>query len=560
MSAHRVVTVAGVILLVVMLCIPVLVNLGVADSTRHMEVLTILSAQETWMRMESGGQDAWLVPTWNGRARVNKPPLAVWIPVWLWSHLPETRVDSVSERIGVARMASFLAALCAAIGAGWFASVKGGRQQGVLAAIICLTMIGFIRQARLASYDTWLMGFSALAVAAGWQAFHSENRKGRMVALLLASALSLALAVLSKGPVSYIFIAFPLFLLSLLVVRKVWAVGGTAAICIVGTLLAIPWYLFVLRLMPEASQIMFHEYQADRDNAQPFWYYAGVIGLVFPWSIWLIAGLVVPWMGRHQERSRRWGGWLWFVGVFVAMSCAEAKQQRYIVPLLPAAAVIVSEGWVWICDQFRLQEKQTKLCIWSRIHWGLLLLLSFAAGLFFALQSVLVAHGYLDEPEIAHVSGWFALPLFALSALLISFGRKRHMRGHCVSAVVATALWMLVWAAPGMYGYTLSLHGMYEQKEVAEEIADLTTGFPFFYYYPPEGRRYLDEPDQKFSLYSTRPTPRLTRDELLQQQGEYFLIVRDNENVLNSLQTIPLQKIRHFHDGGRARWLLKISR
>ena len=61
-------------LLVVLLLLspPLLVHVEKPSPTRIMEVLSFLTSQETWMNMQEDA-DAWKMPTWNGRPRIQKP-------------------------------------------------------------------------------------------------------------------------------------------------------------------------------------------------------------------------------------------------------------------------------------------------------------------------------------------------------------------------------------------------------------------------------------------------------------------------------------------------------
>ncbi|MCB1071140.1 MAG: hypothetical protein KDL31_12365, partial [Kiritimatiellae bacterium] len=58
-----------------------------SDTTAHMEVLSVASSQFTWMRLQEGEADAWLVPSWNERPRIHKPPLVVWANLAAWTGL-----------------------------------------------------------------------------------------------------------------------------------------------------------------------------------------------------------------------------------------------------------------------------------------------------------------------------------------------------------------------------------------------------------------------------------------------------------------------------------------
>lgn len=59
---------------------------ALARNSGHTDVLTESRKPVTETTLPHDAW-AWLVPSWNGRARVNKPPLLVWINLLAWSGL-----------------------------------------------------------------------------------------------------------------------------------------------------------------------------------------------------------------------------------------------------------------------------------------------------------------------------------------------------------------------------------------------------------------------------------------------------------------------------------------
>ena len=55
---------------------------------RHwMEAVSLHTSRETWLAIRDGDSGAWLTPTQNGRVRVKKPPMLVWLNLLSWSDL-----------------------------------------------------------------------------------------------------------------------------------------------------------------------------------------------------------------------------------------------------------------------------------------------------------------------------------------------------------------------------------------------------------------------------------------------------------------------------------------
>ena len=82
-----------------LLCVPLVWGgLGAPDCEFHMEVMALASSQEAWLSQQSDSR-AWLIPSWNGAPRVNKPPLLVWINLLAWRGLPPgASVETLVQR------------------------------------------------------------------------------------------------------------------------------------------------------------------------------------------------------------------------------------------------------------------------------------------------------------------------------------------------------------------------------------------------------------------------------------------------------------------------------
>ncbi len=146
----------------------------------------------------------------------------------------------------------------------------------------------------------------------------------------------LGLAVLAKGFVPLVLIA-PVFLIARRM--RLGMIGG----CVV---IAAPWYVLCeWRNGPVFWNEFFWKHHVDRflhptlDHPQPFWYYLPVLlaGL-FPWTP--LAGLLFRPKTYNDERIRFLMLWLVFGLVF--FSVAQNKLPGYVLPLLPALAIVLA--------------------------------------------------------------------------------------------------------------------------------------------------------------------------------------------------------------------------
>ena len=196
-------------------------------------------------------------------------------------------------------------------------------------------------EGRSQAHSHWLLGF---------------NLQDRWY---LISYLFIALAILAKGPVGIVLpgvitIGFTLYtgqLWNTIIEMKPWR-----GIPLIG-LITVPWYILVIQANGEAyTKSFFGYHNFDRftktvNNHGAPWYFYFLIVLVgfAPWSLFIPAALTRLKLWRRQRwvnqpRSAQLGVFAaaWFIGVFVFFTVAATKLPSYVLPLMPAAAILVA--------------------------------------------------------------------------------------------------------------------------------------------------------------------------------------------------------------------------
>ncbi|MCB1101922.1 MAG: glycosyltransferase family 39 protein, partial [Kiritimatiellae bacterium] len=491
-----------------------------SDTTAHMEVLSVASSQFTWMRLQEGEADAWLVPSWNERPRIHKPPLVVWANLAAWTGLSrETATPDVL--LYRARWVGFVMVILTLCATAWAGNLLGGRALSFLAPLIFGTMFITLKQTSVATYDTHLMAWTTLCMAAALQALMGRGSRG--VGWWCLAGVFLGLALLTKGPVALLFTIAPLLLMVWLPSVRL-PVGrrllGLLFLVLVAFLVAAPWYSYIAMTVQDMKANLATEYIARREENQPFWYYLGLLGLVFPWTLALI-----PSLGK-QPRGNGWMAAVWALTVFVLMSIPGAKQQRYIVPILPAMAL-------WI-GAFLLASdgKTSRLArgLFAVHAWLLTLAAPMIAG-FVLGQPMWISKGWIDAWEIVGLSSWVILggTLVALMAAVMIHRAGRAARYS--SGAVWTALWMSILGGMLQHGYERSHHGHYRYRAVTEQVKAETAGATMAYLKPAEAWWTEHEPDEKFFFYMQRVIPPLDPAALagLESRPDYLLARDDLE-------------------------------
>ncbi|XTZ09628.1 MAG: glycosyltransferase, partial [cyanobacterium endosymbiont of Rhopalodia yunnanensis] len=196
----------------------------------------------------------------------------------------------------------------------------------------------------------------------------------------------MALGVLAKGPVAIVLpgiivIVFLLFVKRLLEVVKEtpWLLGIGSFIVI-----TVPWFVLItLKHGQEYINTFFGLHNVQRftsivsrhPGAWYYYFFVVLVGLV-PWSILLplASALLRFWKRRlwfSSDRSNHLGlfALVWFVVIFLFFSSSVTKLAGYVLPLIPAAAIMVSLFWS--------EQMATKREKWS----GLWIILFWLSGL-----------------------------------------------------------------------------------------------------------------------------------------------------------------------------------
>jgi len=290
----------------------------------------------------------WVTPTLQGKAWLEKPVL------YYWEAMLSFRVFGVTDQ--AARLpAAFDAALLVAAVYFFLRRFRPGSElDGALITASCAAVVGF---AHAAATDMPLAACFAIALL-GWYGWYESRRH----AYLAVFYFFIALGTLAKGPVAPALAAAVIVLFAATkrdwraISRALW-IPGIALYLVV----MLPWYVAVQLRNPEFFRFFILEHNLARfstnvyHHPQPFWFYLPVFALAtVPWTIILIAAVA-------QRVRLMWSeGWakeafaspedswdlfllIWIVVPILFFSASQSKLPGYIVPAVPAAALLVAE-------------------------------------------------------------------------------------------------------------------------------------------------------------------------------------------------------------------------
>lgn len=470
---------------VLLVCLPpLLVSLGARDTMHTMENVALVVSQETWLRMHADAGYDWYLSYNDHVHRIAKPPMVTWQHMLAWIGL-DPATASPDTLLHRARLMAVAMGLLTLIAVYWAGLSLDDVALAASAALSVGAMVFFQRQARTASYDIHFVAFATLSIAAGLWAIGPRElalSAGRVIGGWVICGVALAAAAMCKNPLAYPVVLIPLALAVVVIPRRrlVSAAGliGALAISLAAVL---PWYVAVHNTVANADKRLRVEFEAMRDTAQPFYYYLGLFALVAPWCIWLVAAVAHPFMdGRRIDFRRRLIPWLWFIALLLMFSAHPTKQQRYILPVVPAVGMLIA--FVWRDHETMLRKGRTPDGYngWVNIHGVSLLLVSLFYGPFLALQDWLMQFTAeqvvaqeleaMHEPAVGDVSWPAAVVTTVVLTALALWTWRVHRRGHPLRAFACTAIWAIVLMCVYWNAYGRAASGDHPVKPVAEAL------------------------------------------------------------------------------------------
>jgi 4-amino-4-deoxy-L-arabinose transferase-like glycosyltransferase len=386
---------------------------------------------------------AWLVPTYNGVAYLDKPAfyfkaVALSLAV-LGDNETAARLPSAIFGLGLLAM---VYAFCRKV---------YGTRCGLLAVIVTATMPLFMTNSRTVIFDIALAFFVCGAIFAGYLAEEAEGRARRNWYLLGAAAAGFATLV--KGPVGFLIPALVLLVFNRVEGRRgAWRRLLSPLNLLVFFGITLPWFVGLCLMHRDFLQYglveeSFHRFTTAKTfhRSEPFYFYLFVIaGMFFPWSLLLPEAGVAAWRERwiKSHRADRLC-LLWSVVVVVFFSISQSKLPGYILSVSVACGILVARLFdVALADS---ASRAARLTVRATLGFAIVCLVAAIAAMAGVSQMHVFAKPLRIPVADAERLGWAAVPLavtlmvFGVFALVAQYRRSVRLCFGCLALFLPLA-------------------------------------------------------------------------------------------------------------------------
>jgi len=414
------------------------------DETRYAAV-----AWEMWLRND------FLVPYLNGEIYSHKPPLLFWLMQLSWWL---TGVNDWSLRL-----ISPLFSLATLFLSGAVAGILWPERKRVetLTPLILLGLFFWVIYSTLTMFDMMLAFFALLGIYSLLKLVDSD------LSLKYWALLGIAIGggVLSKGPVILLHI-LPVALLAPWWLKTAgfrwqhWYFGLIIAI-LAGAIIALCWAIPAGIAGGEAyRKAIFLGQTSGRlvesfAHQLPWWWYLEILPLLLlPWLLWkpLWAGLRKL---TYQDSGIRFC-LAWAIPVFIAFSLISGKRIHYLLPLVPALALLLA----------RAADEITESGRWARAH-------SVAMAVFGLLGAVLMLLPRLNDAyhwraELSLISPVWG-SLLVMSAVILGITKAKSAQDSVLYICIASVIALITVCG----GFFETKSDRYDTRPAAQAIAAL---------------------------------------------------------------------------------------
>lgn len=354
----------------------------------------------------------WMTPYLFGEPQFEKPIFLYWL---------------MRASFGIFGITSFAArfapALFGILGAVavYFLALLGfkNEKKAFISGLVLVSSGFYIGLSRSVFTDLIFSVLILFALLSFYWGYSCPKRKGRGIVLFFALS---GLAALAKGPLGIIITlsVVGVFLFLKKDLKFLFCRHSLWGLCIFGAA-ALPWYILMeVKYGAAFNREFFYNDHFVRlikaehlDNDRWYFYPVTMVGTVFPWCLYTLAGIFCLFKNLKRDRSD-FSIFLaaWIVTVLLIFQFAHSKLTSYIFPLYPALIILAAD---FIHRNVTGQDKSRFFYVSSLVMSGFILIISI--GLVASLPAY-AAYLSSKAPVYALSGAMFILGISALSFVL----------------------------------------------------------------------------------------------------------------------------------------------
>lgn len=315
----------------------------------------------------------WIVPTFNGELRTDKPALHYWFMMLAY------KIFGVSAFS--ARFFSAFFGVLTIVSTFHFTKKFTNRKTAGLSAFVLCSSLFFMQEFHLAVPDPYLIFFVSFALF-NFYDFHQTGKVSNWLALYIA----IGLGTLAKGPVAILLPGLIIFVFLIIKKDFNWEtikrikpfLGGILSLGI-----AFPWFYLVHKATDGSfTQGFFLDHNLNRFGSEmeghgglPFVTWAFILLGLLPFSFFIIQGFIHSWKQRKSNDFILFSLIVSLVFI-VFFSISFTKLPNYPMPSYPFIAILIAFYFNGILNK-TIGLKAYKISLW--ILTGITILMPIAA-------------------------------------------------------------------------------------------------------------------------------------------------------------------------------------
>lgn len=316
-------------------------------------VFQVAEARNAQCAREMFERNDWVVPTFNGELRTDKPVFEYWCMIIAY-HL-----FGVSE--GSSRFFSAVCGFLTILSTFLFARRHLGLKAASWSALVLLSSLHCIIQFRLATPDPYLILFHTVTLFAFWEGFTSGKFKWYMLMYI-----AFGLSVLAKGPIGFLLPGLSILLILLFKKQLKWPVIKQLKPwygVLVVLLIAAPWYILVNErtngewlygFLFTHNLTRFKEGIDDHQGIFLITFLFVILGM-FPFSIFFLRSISQTWQ-RLKQNDTLLCTFISFASIVIFYAFSKTRLINYTSPCYPYFAIML--GW-YIADVIERKSAST---------------------------------------------------------------------------------------------------------------------------------------------------------------------------------------------------------